>query len=323
VNFLVYSTVVVVWGSTWLAIAHQVGEVSAAASVCYRSAAAAVLLFLYLWARRAQFRYGWRDHVSMAFIGASMFSCNYLFLYAAESRIASGLVALIFALTLPLNVILSAVVLRRHIGVRVLLAMVIGLVGIVMVFWSDLTGVDLGGEATVGILLTLGGTTCFSIGNIVSDHSQRRGVPVVQSEAYGLAYGALLLVPITLLTGGFGFEWTASYLLSLGYLVVFGSIIGFAFYLTILGRIGAERAGYITVLFPIVALLWSTLFEDYTWTVRAAAGALLILAGSALAVSGRPATDAPAELVEQAPDPHRGGPAGKQRRAGPAHDLAG
>ena len=284
-NLVFYSVVVLVWGSTWIAIANQVGEVSNAASIFYRSALAGLLLFAYLLVRRQRLRFTFRQHVVMGVIGASMFSVNYLFLYAAEERIPSGLVAVLFAMTLPFNVINSWIFLRQPLSPLVLVATAIGITGIVMMFWDDVVGTALDQRTIVGAALALGGATCFSLGNIVSAHSQAGKLPVVASEAYGLIYGALLLVPVALSTGGFGFSLTFDYLWSLGYLVVFGSVIGFALYLTILGRIGADRAGYITVLFPVVALLWSTLFENYVWTVHAVAGAVIVLVGCALAVT--------------------------------------
>jgi len=199
--------------------------------------------------------------------------------------IPSGLVALIFAVTLPLNVVNTAFFLRQRVEPIVIMASVIGISGIALVFWSDLTSAPDHGDSVRGIALTLGAAMCFSLGNVVSDRTQRAGVPVVQSEAYGLAYGAIALVPVTLVTGGFRIDLRAPYLLGLGYLVIFGSVVGFTLYLRIVGRVGAERAGYITVLFPIVALVWSTLLEHYAWTVRAFVGALLILIGCALVVT--------------------------------------
>lgn len=305
-NILLYGVVVLVWGSTWIAIAAQVESVPIAASICYRSAAAGLLLFAYLWVRRARMRFSLRVHRDMVLIGALMFSGNYLFLYGAEQRIVSGLVAVIFAMTLPLNILWASIFLNRKLDVAVIFAAVLGMVGITLVFWNDITGVGHGSRALLGAGLALGAATCFSLGNLVSARAQRAGVPVVESEAYGLVYGAILLLPVVFATGGFRFDPSLSYTLSLGYLVIFGSILGFAFYLTILGRIGTARAGYITVFFPIVALVWSTLLEDYEWTATAAIGATLILLGSALTLTP---TSRLSALVRRAPfsrHPHRG-----------------
>ncbi|RBQ16381.1 EamA family transporter [Spongiactinospora rosea] len=284
---LLYGFVILIWGLTWIAIKYQLGEVPMAASICYRSAAAALLLFAYLALRRRRLRFGLRDHVRMAAIGTLMFSVNYLFVYAAEQHISSGLVALVFAMTLPLNVVNSAIFLRRPIGRMVALGAVVGLGGMALVFWADLSAFDLTGGTTLGVAQVFAGAMCFSLGNVVSDRAQAAGVPIVQTEAYGLLYGAALLAVIAALTTGFGFDLSVPYVSSLGYLVVFGSVIGFGLYLTIIGRIGAQRAGYVTVLFPVVALLASTILEGYVWTWYALAGTVLIVAGNAL-INTRP-----------------------------------
>jgi drug/metabolite transporter (DMT)-like permease len=87
----------------------------------------------------------------------------------------------------------------------------------------------------------------------------------------------------------FTFDPAFAYVGSLIYLAVFGSVIAFACYFALLARIGPERSAYATVLFPIVALTISTLFEDYQWRATALVGVALILAGNLL-VLARPRT---------------------------------
>jgi drug/metabolite transporter (DMT)-like permease len=285
VNILLYGVVVLVWGTTWIAIRQQVDTVPVEVSICYRAAGAGLLLFAYLLFRRAKLRFGLRAHIDMVLIGATLFSGNYLFLYRAEQRIPSGLVAVIFSMVLPFNMLNQSIFLRRKLDPAVIVAAVLGMVGITLVFWRDITGTGHGSQALIGAALALGSAAIFSLGNLFSARAQLAGVPVVESEAFGMAYGAILLVPLVLASGGFQYDPSLRYTVSLGYLVVFGSVLGFAFYLTILGRIGTARAGYITVFFPIVALVWSTLLEDYRWSATAAIGAALILVGSALTLT--------------------------------------
>jgi len=78
-----------------------------------------------------------------------------------------------------------------------------------------------------------------------------------------------------------------TYLGSLVYLALVASVIAFASYLRLLGRIGAAGAGYVTVLFPVVALTVSTLFEGYQWTPLAASGLLFVLGGNVLMLRAR------------------------------------
>ena len=59
---------------------------------------------------------------------------------------------------------------------------------------------------------------------------------------------------------------------------MFSSVLTFACYLTLVGRIGAGKAGYATVIFPVFALLISTVFEKYQWGVLPFAGICLVVA---------------------------------------------
>ncbi len=96
-----------------------------------------------------------------------------------------------------------------------------------------------------------------------------------------MSYGALVMLLIALAWGkSFSFETSPVYVGSLLYLALFGSVIAFGCYLTLIGNIGADRAAYATLLFPIVALAISTIWEDYQWTLSSAAGVGLILLGN-------------------------------------------
>ena len=104
---------------------------------------------------------------------------------------------------------------------------------------------------------------------------------VLICNAYGMIYGAIAMylaaflggVPITV-------DWNPVYLCSLVYLAVFGSIIAFWAYITLIGRIGADRAGYSNLVYPLVALLISTLVEGYQWSLGALLGVALVVFGN-------------------------------------------
>jgi drug/metabolite transporter (DMT)-like permease len=103
-----------------------------------------------------------------------------------------------------------------------------------------------------------------------------------------MMYGALFVALYALAAGrSFSFDGSISYLLSLGYLALFGSVLAFGAYLTLVGRIGAGRAGYINVAIPIVALLLSTLFEGLRWQVCMVAGIALCVGGNILVLRRR------------------------------------
>jgi len=121
------------------------------------------------------------------------------------------------------------------------------------------------------------------MGNIVSARNQRHDLPVVQTNAFGMAYGAFVMLLLAILKGSsLTFDFSAEYVLSLLYLSLFGSVIAFGTYLTLLGKIGPDRAAYVTVTFPIIALLLSTLFEDLVWTLPQIYGVLVVIIGNVI-----------------------------------------
>jgi drug/metabolite transporter (DMT)-like permease len=124
---------------------------------------------------------------------------------------------------------------------------------------------------------------------MVSALQQRRGIPVFAASGYAMLYGSIGLALYAALRGfPFVIEPTAKYIGGLLWLSFVASVIAFGSYLTLLGRIGADRAGYSTVMFPVVALAVSTFAENYQWTLPAVAGLLAVMAGNLL-VLRRPA----------------------------------
>ena len=125
-----------------------------------------------------------------------------------------------------------------------------------------------------------------SLGNILSARNQKNGIPVIQTNAWGMAYGAAILAVYALFSGAaFNYEYTTEYTVSLIYLSIFGSVLAFGCYLTLIGRIGADKGAYAAVLFPVIALGISTVFEDYQWTLRALFGFALVLLGNYLVLT--------------------------------------
>ena len=158
-----------------------------------------------------------------------------------------------------------------------------GLSGLSLVFWPELLGVESGTGIITGLLLAFSATYLSSLGNIVSVRNQRRGISVLHANAYGMTCGSLTMMLITIISGEeWVFDWSPEFLLSLIFLSVFASVVGFWSYLTLLGRVGADRGAYATLLFPVVALGISALVEDYRWTLISTSGVVLILLGNFL-----------------------------------------
>ena len=276
-----YLLTVAIWGTTWIALKWQLGEVAPLASIAYRFALAALVLFVGLWLSGKLQRLRWSDQRWCMVQGLCLFCLNFLCFYTATQWIASGLVAVIFSTASVWNALAAKVVHGRPLSSRVLLAGALGVAGLGLLLAPQWQASSFTAQSALGVLLACLGTLCFSVGNLVSAHQQANGIRPLTSNAWGMLYGTVLLVLIGLLAQvPFTLEWTPRYLGALFYLAIPGSVIGFTAYLTLVGRLGPERAAYCTVLFPVVALNISAWLEGYSWTLWGGLGLLLVLAGN-------------------------------------------
>lgn len=283
-----YLSTVFIWGSTFFAIRFQLVEVAPEVSITYRFALAAAILLLWCWIRKLPMRFGFRQHLGILLQGLTLFGFNYLVVYWATPYLTSGLIAVVFSTIVLMNIANGALFFGKRADASVIAGALIGLAGICLVFLPELSNLEMDDSALKGLLLSLLGTFIASLGNMASTRNQRAALPVVQSNAYGMAYGAATIGVIALLRGApFTYEATSGYTLSLLYLALFGSVLAFGSFLTLLGRIGAERAAYAMVLFPVVALGISTLFEGYRWSPEAILGVALVLMGNVLIIVSR------------------------------------
>ncbi len=214
-------------------------------------------------------------------LGILLFGFNYWFSYTAELYIASGLVAVAFSTIVFFNIFNSAIFLKTRINKNVVISAIIGFIGILFVFKDEILNFNLNSNNTKGFIFAMSGAFIASLGNITSARNQKNKLPVIQTNAFGMLYGAIIMFIVTVFTGTpINFEFTFSYISALIYLSIFGSIIAFTAYLTLLGNLGPDRAGYVTLVFPVIALILSTIFESYIITPIAIIGILLISIGN-------------------------------------------
>lgn len=286
-NTLLYAITVLIWGSTWLGIEFQLGVVEPAVSVVYRYAIASLLLFGWSISRGLALRFDWRSHLWFVLLGLCLFCLNYVLTYHAQVHITSALAAIVFSSMLWMNILLARVFFGTRAGVRTLGGAALGITGIIVLFAPQIGTLSLTDSVLFGSLLCGCGALVASFGNMVSQHAQRLKLPVIQSNAWGMLYGSLLTAVYALVSNHeIAFDWSPGYVISLLYLAVFGSVIAFGAYLTLLGRIGAHRAGYAVVMFPVVALLLSLLFEGLEVDESIVLGTVLVLAGNVAVLSG-------------------------------------
>lgn len=284
-NIVLFLIPTFIWGSTWYVIKFQIGDTDPLFSVGYRFVMASIILLLYSKITKLNLRFSLRNHLFIALQGACLFGINYWFVYMAEEHLTSGLVAVIFSGLIFMNVFLNAIILKAPVRKSVIIGGTIGAVGIFLIFKNELTSFSLSDQNFVAFLLALGSVFLASMGNILSAYNQKQKIPVIQTNAFGMLYGSILVMSIGLLTGkNFSIDMNFSYISSLMYLSVFGSIIAFTTYLNLLGKIGPDKSGYISLVMPVIALFISTFLEGYQWTSYGFVGLLFILSGIFLAL---------------------------------------
>ncbi|MDY1035662.1 DMT family transporter [Lelliottia sp. CFBP8978] len=280
-NALLYGLVVLIWGTTWIAIFLQQGPVAAPVSIFWRFAVASATMMMVLLALGRLRKLVLRDHLFCMVQGCCVFCFNFWCFYTAAAYINTGLESVIFSMAVMYNAINSFIFFGQRPPARFWTAAFLGLLGIITLFWDDLLTSGWSPELLLGIGLSALGTYGFSLGNMISLRHQRNGLETMTTNAWAMLYGTLVMGAIALIRGdNFMPEWTVSYIGALLYLAIFGSVIAFGAYFTLVGRIGAGKAAYSTLLFPLVALTISTMYEGYVWHMNSVAGLLLILTGN-------------------------------------------
>ncbi len=235
---------------------------------------------------KGRVRFPLADHARFAVLGLTMFSFNFVSAYYAGFHLNGGLLAILFSLMAVVNPVYAALLGRGGLNTRIVAGAIIGVIGVALLFGPKVIAADGEAGTLTGVLLMLLSVFIFSTGNMFSAAFQARGLPVLSANAWSMLYGTAFIALFALAKGQpFIVEWTPKYVLSILFLAIAGTAIGFFAYVTLIGRIGTGRTGYVTVLMPLVALVLSTLFEGYAWTVYAFAGVALIMIGNAIVLS--------------------------------------
>ena len=280
-NLILYIVTVLVWGSTWIGIEYQLGVVDPTVSVFYRYVIAALVLFAWCGYRGLTLSFSLKAHLRFILLGTFLFGLNYILTYQAQVHITSAMSAIVFSTMLWMNMINSRIFFGVRSGVQTIVGSVLGVSGIAVLFIPQVGSLSLTDATLYGASLCILGAFIASLGNMVSQGAQHVGLPVIQSNAWGMFYGALITGIITAIRGAeFAFDWSVAYVGSLMYLALFGSIVAFGAYLTLLGRIGASKAGYAMVMFPVVALIISYFFEGLELNWNVVCGVALVIVGN-------------------------------------------
>jgi drug/metabolite transporter (DMT)-like permease len=284
--------VTLIWGSTWIVIRDQISIVPPVWSVTYRFIIAAAAMFAYALATGASLRIGREGHKLALLFGIPQFFLNFNFVYAAENYITSGLVAVVFALLMVPNSALSWLFLKQRVTGRFMLGSAVALAGVALLFLHEVhAGIAGPRDVLLGIGLTLLGVLSASAANVMQAAERMRRRPIAAMLAWGMVYGVLAnAVTAGILYGPPVAEPRFLYWAGLLYLGLFASALAFTFYFGLLRLIGPGKAAYSSVLVPVLAMTFSTIFENYRWSTLAVAGGLLALAGLVIALRSRKPT---------------------------------
>ncbi|MEO6041651.1 MAG: EamA family transporter [Croceibacterium sp.] len=280
-----------IWGSTWFVITGQIAHVPPAWSVAWRFVLATAGMFGVALVTRRVLAMPAAGHGLALAIGLFQFSGNYNFVYQAERHVTSGLVALMVGLMIVPNTVLGRVLLGQKITPRFALGSAVAIAGIVLLLVNETREARLGGNVAAGTWLALAGMLAASISNVVQAGKAGKGIPLATLIAWAMLYGTVINIALAwALAGPPVLPREPRYWAGTAYLAFAGSVVTFPLYYGLIRAIGAGRAAYHNVLVVIIAMGLSTLLEGYRWSLLAAVGSVLALAGLVVALRAKSVT---------------------------------
>jgi len=285
-NFILFGITLFCWSPTWYVIKFQLGYVDPLVSVFYRFLAASIIIFIYLIIKNKKLRFSLNHHIWFLFFGICLYSLNYVFFYLSNTYLISAFPAVVFSTVVIMNILGEAFYFKKKPSLKTLIGATIGMIGIIIIFNDEIFNFSLSNGIHVGLSLALLGTFSASTGNMIYQRNLNNNFPLIQTLAYAMLYGSLVTLLITQLKDTeLLFEYSFSYITSLTYLSIVGSIFAFIFYLKLLEKVGAGRAGYVGVVMPVLALLISTIFEDLKWQTDLIIGLPILIIGAVLVIN--------------------------------------
>lgn len=283
-TFLLYSAVVLIWGTTWIAIFVQQhsADVAVETAVFWRFLLASLLLLVILKSLGRLKPLPAATHTLCLMQGGCIFGANFLCFYTAAQWINSGLESVIFSMAVLYNALNSRLFFGQTPAARFVPALILGLAGMVILFWPQLQQNHFSRHLLYGVGLCALGTYGFSLGNMIGIRHKQQQQDALSTTAWAMLYGSLIMAAIALLRGAsltptLNLPW----LTAVVYLAVIGSVCGFGAYFILLGRIGSAKASWSTLLFPLVALALSARYEGFVWQLTTVIG-LVCISGSNL-----------------------------------------
>jgi drug/metabolite transporter (DMT)-like permease len=280
-TYLLFALVCWIWGSTWLAIKFGLAGVPPFVGAALRMAISGVLLI----AIAAMMRTPWpRSRIYVAHVltmGVLMFGFQYALVYWSELSVPSGLVAVLFAVNPLLTSFMAAWVFRIETFAPVnLLGLVFGLCGVGLIYWSEV--INAAHAPAAGALAVLGASALAAIATVFAKR-YAENIPPIATVGPGQVVGALVLGTLALLTErGQAVHFTPLATAALIYLTVFGSMIAFLTYFTLVRTMSVTKLSLLTYITPVVAVLLGLLVAHEQLAPTTIAGVAVVFAGIGL-----------------------------------------
>lgn len=280
--------VALIWGSTWLVIKDQIVAIPPEWTIVWRFVLASAAMCVLAWMRGESLRLPPGGQKLAMLIGLTQFCGNYQFVYQAEHYLTSGLVAVFYALLLVPNAAFARAFLQIPVTPRFLFGSLVAVSGIALLLVHEAHLASAHGMVAWGIVLSVFGLLAASAANVLQAGPVARSTAAVPLMAWSMIWGVGFDVILAFAVAGPPvIDLRFSYLAGIAYLAIFGSVMTFPLYFDLIRKLGAGKAAYNGVATPVVAMLLSTLFEGYRWSLLAVAGCLLAMAGLIVALSAR------------------------------------
>lgn len=282
-NLILFISTLLCWSPTWYLIKFQFGVVDPLISIFYRFLIASAIVFIFLILLKKKLSFNLKQHLWFLLLGVTLFSLNYIFFYLANTYLISGIVTIAFSTILIMNILGERIYFKIKSSKQTLLAAGFGIIGILIIFEKELLNFKVEDKTHIGIILSFIATFWASTGNLIHQKNFKDKIPFIQSIAYGMFYGSIFTLIVAKFRGAeLLFDYSFSYISSLLYLAIIGSVVAFYLYLKLLESIGSARAGYMGVVMPIIALIISTIFEGLQWTNNLIFGLPVLIFGCVL-----------------------------------------
>lgn len=285
-NSILFFITSLIWGTTWFVIRFQIDSTSAIAGVFYRFLLATIIMILInvLFIRKSM-KYSFSFHRFFIIQGLFNFCINYILTYMAEKSVSSGIIAVTFTTLIYFNMIGMKILFKKQITKNLIIGSIIGFIGILLLFWKEIAQSNFDQLTILGIIIGIVATFSASLGNLAAYKNHLNKVPVMTFNTYAMLYGTIFsLLAGLIFQESFYLPTTPVFLGSLFYLAIFGTVLTFWAYQTLVGRLGAEKAAYTSLISPVIAITFSILFEGLSFNLMMFIGMILCFLGNYLAL---------------------------------------